>query len=389
MTQKSKVFFASMKLSSATDSLPKKLRRLLMTAGINTIDFEKKFTAIKMHFGESGNLAYLRPDYARVLADLVKELGGRPFLCDCNTLYAGRRKNALEHLELAYEHGFSPFSTGCHVLIGDGLDGSNEAIVPVENGVYIKEAKIGRAIMDADVYIALSHFKGHIETGFGGAIKNTGMGCGSRSGKMEMHSASAPEIKSESCIVCRKCARFCASDAISYRGESATIDYSKCVACGYCIAACPVDAIRPKWDEKCEVLNAKIAEYTKAIVSNRPSFFISFAVDISPLCDCFGSNDIPIVPDIGMFASFDPVAIDMACADAVNNQAPMPDSTLAERLAEPPDQSEREHAQQAGAGGAHPDHFTVVNPASKWRSQIDHAVSIGLGSADYELVQVE
>ena len=162
--EKSKVYFTSMKVNAGTNLL-KKLNHLVREAGIANIDFENKYTAIKIHFGEPGNLAYLRPNYAKVIVDLVKQLGGKPFLTDCNTLYVGRRKNALDHLDSAYENGYNPFATGCHVIIADGLKGTDEALVPV-NGEYIKEAKIGRAVMDADIVISLNHFKGHEFTGF-------------------------------------------------------------------------------------------------------------------------------------------------------------------------------------------------------------------------------
>ena len=156
--EKSKVYFTDMRVSVGT-SLPQKLQKLIRRAGIATIDFDKKMTAIKMHFGEPGNLSYLRPNYAKAVADVVRELGGRPFLTDCNTLYVGRRKDALEHLSSAYENGFNLLSTGCHVIIGDGLKGTDDVFVPVAGGEYVKEAKIGKAIMDADVFISLTHFK--------------------------------------------------------------------------------------------------------------------------------------------------------------------------------------------------------------------------------------
>ena len=193
--EKSKVYFTTMK-TTLSENLPQKLKRLILAAGMDQIDFDGKYTAIKMHFGEPGNLAFLRPNYAAVVVNTVKELGGKPFLTDCNTLYVGGRKNALDHLDSAYQNGFSPFSTGCHVLIADGLKGTDETLVPID-GEYVKEAKIGRAVMDADVFISLNHFKGHEATGFGGALKNIGMGCGSRAGKMEMHSAGKPYVEQE------------------------------------------------------------------------------------------------------------------------------------------------------------------------------------------------
>ena len=196
---KSKVYYTNFK-ASFTETIPQKFKRLLKTAGMESIDFQDKFVVIKIHFGELGNLAFLRPNYAKVVVDLIKEQGGKPFLCDCNTLYIGSRKNALDHLDTAYENGFSPFSTGCHVIIGDGLKGTDETLVPI-NEEYVKEAKIGTAIMDADIFISLTHFKGHEATGFGGTLKNIGMGCGSRAGKMEQHNDGKPHVKEKYCIV--------------------------------------------------------------------------------------------------------------------------------------------------------------------------------------------
>ncbi len=184
--EKSKVYFTDFRTRIGV-SLTKKLQMLIRAAGIGTIDMDGKFVAIKMHFGELGNLAYLRPNYAKAVADVVKELGGIPFLTDCNTLYPGSRKNALEHLECAQINGFNPQTTGCQILIGDGLRGTDDVEVPVRNGEYCKTAYIGRAIMDADIVISLTHFKGHEATGFGGTLKNIGMGCGSRGGKMAQH----------------------------------------------------------------------------------------------------------------------------------------------------------------------------------------------------------
>ena len=230
----SKVYFADFR-TTLTENLQQKLWRLLDKAGIGTIDFDKKYAAIKMHFGEPGNLAFLRPNWAKTAADYVKAHGGKPFLTDCNTLYVGGRKNALDHLDSAYLNGFSPLSTGCHVIIGDGLKGTDEVYVPVEGGEYIKAAKIGTAVMDADVFISLNHFKGHENTGFGGALKNIGMGCGSRAGKMEMHNAGKPRVHEKRCVGCSMCTRVCAHGAITIADRKASIDHNKCVGCGRCI----------------------------------------------------------------------------------------------------------------------------------------------------------
>jgi len=368
---KSKVYFTDMRTRNG-ETLPKKLKRLIKTAGIGEIDFENQFVAIKIHFGEPGNLAFLRPNYAKAVADVVKELGGKPFLTDCNTLYVGGRKNALDHIDSAYENGFSPFSTGCHVLIADGLKGTDEALVPVKNGEYIKEAKIGRAVMDADVVISLNHFKGHECTGFGGALKNLGMGCGSRAGKMEMHSAGKPHVEQSLCIGCGKCIKICAHGAPSITDHKASIDHNKCVGCGRCIGVCPRDAVKAASDESNDILNCKIAEYSMAVCQDRPNFHISLVVDVSPQCDCHAENDAAIIPNVGMFASFDPVALDMACVDAVNAMPAIANSQLGEQLA-----LHEDH-----------DHFHAVGPDTNWKSAIDHAVKIGLGSAEYELVEI-
>ena len=230
MSEQAKVYYSDLRCRPGV-SLLDKLKKLIRRAGIGEIDFDHKLVAIKMHFGEPGNLAFLRPNYAKAVADVVKELGGIPFLTDCNTLYPGRRKNALEHLDAAYENGFTPLSTGCQVIIGDGLRGNDDVEVPVAGAEYIQTAKIGKAIMEADVVISLSHFKGHEQTGFGGAIKNLGMGCGSRRGKMEQHAEGKPKVKASRCVGCRKCTTQCAHDAISFDdGGKASINWNRCVA---------------------------------------------------------------------------------------------------------------------------------------------------------------
>lgn len=366
----SKVFFTNLR-TKTNDNLLQKLERLIKTAGIGDIDFQDKYAAIKIHFGEPGNLAFLRPNYAKVVVDVIKELGGKAFLTDCNTLYVGGRKNALDHLDSAFANGFSPFTTGCQILIGDGLKGTDEVLVPVPGGEYVKEAKIGRAIMDADIFITLNHFKGHEATGFGGALKNIGMGCGSRAGKMEMHSAGKPSVDPASCIGCKMCSKICAHEAAVVSDKKASIDHNKCVGCGRCIGVCPKDAVLPASDESNDILNRKIAEYSMAVVNGRPHFHISLVIDVSPYCDCHAENDAAIVPDVGMFASFDPVALDIACADAVNRQPIISNTALDEC-------SHEGH-----------DHFGAISPETDWIVGMEHAVKLGLGNREYELVEIE
>ena len=325
--ENAKVYFSDFRTVPFGDGLPVKLKKLIKKAGIGQIDMDGKFVAIKMHFGELGNISYLRPNYARAVADVVKELGG-------------------EHLECAWENGFTPLTVGCPVLIGDGLKGTDDIAVPVVGGEYVKEAKIGRAIMDADVFISLTHFKGHELTGFGGTIKNIGMGCGSRAGKKDQHSNGKANIDLELCRGCRKCEKECANDGLSFdaAGKKMTVN--------------------------------RMAEYAKAVVDGRPNFHISLVVDVSPNCDCHGENDAPILPDIGMFASLDPLALDQACADACLKAQPLPGSQLSDNLTK-------------ASFVDHHDHFINSAPESEWRTCLEHAEKIGLGTRNYELIIIK
>lgn len=367
--KKPTVYFSDMHVTD-DENTQAKLARLIKSAGLDKIDMKNKFVAIKIHFGELGNLAFLRPNYAKTVVDAVKELGGKPFLTDCNTLYVGYRKNALDHLETAYVNGFSPFSTGCHILIGDGLKGTDEVDVPVPGGEFIKEAKIGRAVMDADIVISLNHFKCHEMTGIGGAIKNVGMGCGSRAGKMAQHQGGKPQVVDADCIGCGKCRKICAVAAPILKNGKAKVDQNLCVGCGRCIGVCPTDAMEPNANGSCEDLSRRMAEYAVAVLHDRPHFHISLVMDVSPFCDCHSSSDVAIVPDVGMFASMDPVALDQACAEAVNKQ-PVQLGSMLEK-----------------AKGKGEDYFTRIHPITNWHDCIDHAEKLGLGSTKYELKEI-
>lgn len=367
--KKSDVYFTDFSTTFSENQL-QKLKRLIIKAGIEKIDFKNKFVAIKMHFGEMGNLAYLRPQYVKVLANLIKEKGGRPFIVDCNTLYVGMRANAIDHMQCAMENGFNFDTTGCHTFIGDGLKGLNEHIVPID-GDYVKEAKIGALIMEADIIISLTHFKGHEQAGFGGTIKNIGMGSGSRGGKMEQHAAGKPNVNQDMCVACRLCSKACAHSAITYENEGiAYIDHDKCVGCGRCLAMCSTHAIEAGSDESNDILNCKMAEYTLAVLKGRPHFHVSLIRDVSPYCDCHSENDIPIIPDVGMLASFDPVAIDKACADLANKMPIIEKSRL----------SKMKHETH--------DHFINSHPDTDWRECLKHGEKIGLGTQNYNLIEI-
>ncbi len=389
------VYFADMH-AKAGDSILAKFERLIEKAGIDQIDFKDKFVAVKVHFGEVGNMAFLRHQYAKVLCDHIKARGGKPFLTDCNTLYVGYRNNALNHLDAAFVNGYNPLSTGVHTIIADGLRGTDEREIPVEGGEYVKEAKIGAAVAEADIIVSLTHFKGHVNAGFGGALKNIGMGCGSKKGKMEMHSSGTPRISASKCIGCGMCVDHCASDGVHVVDGTAVIDEGHCVGCGYCIAYCPAGAIMTKWDEAKPVMNKKIAEYTKAVLDGKPSFHVSLVLDVSPDCDCERHNDVPVIPNVGMFASFDPVALDQACVDAANKQPVIQGSKADPQVKEAsasdhmdgaraiPEQAYSEHA----AGDDGHDVFRMVHPDTDWAAGLDHAVKLGIGTREYELVVV-
>ena len=374
---KSKVYFCDFRTKAFGDGLPTKLQKLIKKAGIGDIDMDGKFVAIKMHFGEAGNISFLRPNYARAVVDVIKSLGGKPYLTDCNTMYPGSRKNGIEHLYCAWENGFTPITVNCPVIIGDGVKGTDDIAVPVNGGEYVKEAMIGHAVMDADVFISLTHFKGHEMTGFGGTLKNIGMGCGSRAGKKDQHSSGKPVIDETICRGCRRCQKECANNGLVFNEEKKkmTVDLSNCVGCGRCLGACNFDAIDFQQNNAPQLLNCRMAEYAKAVVDGRPNFHISLVVDVSPNCDCHCENDAPIVPNIGMFASFDPVALDQACADACNAAEPIRNSQLGDNMAKP-------------GFVDHHDHFKNSTPESEWKSCLEHAEKIGLGSRDYELIKI-
>ena len=380
--EKAPVYFTNLR-TNGEESLLQKMERLMKKAGFEEIDFQDKFVAVKIHFGEPGNLAYLRPNWARTVCDYVKKLGGKPFLTDCNTLYVGGRKNALDHLDSAYVNGYNPIATGVQTIIADGLKGLDERDLPVPNGEYCKTAKIGSALADADIIISMSHVKGHGSAGFGGVLKNIGMGGGSRSGKQIMHSEGTPAIYEERCIGCRTCEKNCAHDAVHVVNRKAVIDEDKCLGCGRCIAVCPKDALQTKWDAGNDVLSCKIAEYTYAIINGKPNFHIAFVMDVSPDCDCDGHNDMPIIPDVGIFAGFDPVAIDQACADAVNAQTINDASVLGDILR---DSKKKERRKEAIANG---DVFKMVHPNTKWEAGLAHAEKMGMGTREYELITLK
>jgi len=368
----SKGYFTKLRTKNGR-SLLEKLETLVRKAGIEQIDFSGKFTAVKIHFGEPGNLAYIRPNYAARLVQLLQTKQARVFLTDANTLYCGRRSNAVDHLQSAMENGFNPIAVPCPVIIADGLKAIDYREVHID-GEYCKTAKIGAAIADADIIISMNHFKGHEQTGFGGALKNLGMGSASAAGKLEMHSSSQPTMDEEQCTSCGQCVKYCASKAVALnKRKKAEIDREKCTGCGQCIAVCQYDAAQVVWNNSAKITCYKVAEYALAAVKDKPHFHINFIMDVSPDCDCWGSNDAPIVPNIGIAASFDPVALDKACADMVTDAVANTGTCL----------EIHEHGTLQGE-----DKFKLLHPKTDWKVGLAHAEKIGLGLMDYELVTV-
>ena len=371
MVKKAKVYFTDLRAKPGKNLLDK-LKKLVLEAGIKEIDFKKKFAALKIHFGEPGNLSYIRPIYAACIVKLIKDFGGRPFLTDANTLYYGKRANAVDHLNTAMENGFNRIALGCDVIIADGLKGTEYQEIPIDKK-HCKAPKIAAAIASADIIISLTHFKGHEMTGFGGTLKNLGMGSGSRAGKMEMHSNSKPKIILKNCIGCGQCIKSCSQEAIHFNeNKKAEIDYQKCIGCGQCVAVCQYSAAVVGSDESGGNVQEKIAEYTYAVLKDKPHFHISFIMNVSPYCDCWNYNDMAIVPDIGIAASFDPVALDRACVDLVNKAPIIRGSILEEKDF---------HSGE--------DKFGHIHIDTDWKIGLDYAEKIGLGTQNYDLVVVD
>ncbi len=366
---KADVFFTDMRTSMRKNIL-QKLDDLVDAAGLENIVRRGDFTAVKVHFGEEGNTSFIRPIFVRRIVEAIKELGGLPFLTDTNTLYVGERGNAVSHLGTAIRHGFAYAVVDAPVIIADGLRGSS-AIAKTINGTHYQSVQIAEAIANADSIVALSHFKGHELSGFGGAIKNLGMGCATRAGKLSMHSNISPKVKVKFCTGCADCVKACAHGAITITEKKARIDPEKCAGCGECISACPQKTILIQWTEGPQMMQEKMSEYAYGALTGKEekSFFVNFLTQISPSCDCM-SNDTPVVPDIGILASTDPVAIDQASVDLVNNAQGLTSCALKEGHAPGEDK------------------FMGVHPKADWRIQLAHAQKTGLGNRSYELTEL-
>ena len=308
--------------------------------------------AVKIHFGERGGDGHIKPELIKPIVKTLKKKKCRPFMTDTNTIYSGPRNNAVSHLEVAAEHGYSLNRIQTPILIADGLRGDDYRSVKIE-GKHFKSVKIASGILLANSMLVLSHFKGHILCGFGGAVKNLGMGCGSRTGKFEMHSGSNPVVAEKKCIACGACIKRCAHNALSIDDNHIVLSKDNCVGCGECIITCPTDALSIDWAGGSIIVQERLAEYALGAVHGKKPLYINFLNHITPNCDCMGMKEKPLIEDIGILASFDPVAIDQACYDLIVKE--------------------------------HGDIFAKAHNGIDGTVQLKHAEEMGLGTRKYEL----
>lgn len=366
-----KVYFSDLR-ASFKENLLGKIGRLLDTLGLQGVVSPHGLVAVKLHFGEKGNTAFIRPNFVRAVTDRIRSLDAHPFLTDANTLYVGSRGDSVSHLTTAIENGFAYAVVNAPLIIADGLRGGSFRAVTINQEV-LKVAYLAREIAEADALIGLAHFKGHELSGFGGAIKNLGMGCASRRGKLVQHSDVSPKIQRKKCVACGHCVEHCSQKAIAIQEGKSRIDPRKCIGCGECILICSNQAIDVQWNADMVAFQKKMVEYAYAVLKEKKgrAAFLNFLTDISPSCDCCDHNDAPIVPSIGILASTDPVAIDQASVDLVNRQAGLENTQLP-------------------ANGQAPgeDKFGSIYPRVQWKVQLEYAEKIGMGSRDYELVPI-
>ncbi|MCL2798847.1 MAG: DUF362 domain-containing protein [Endomicrobia bacterium] len=332
------------------EELPKFLKAAKVFSHVKA----RNFLAVKIHFGEDGNEGYIKPEYVAPVVKIAREKTAFPFLTDSSTIYVGKRSDAYHHVLLANKHGFTIEACGCPVIIGDGLKGNNKQDVEV-NLKHFKTVSIGRDIVQSDSFIFMNHFKGHEISGFGGAIKNIGMGCASKEGKYAMHNSAKPTVKASKCTACGMCVKNCYQQALKLENKKIVMNKNKCVGCGQCIVSCAFGVFGLNWDEDPKIVQEKIVEYAAGVLKNKKASYINFLNHISKDCDCFSIKNPPLMEDVGIVAGEDPVAVDQASYDLVNK---IYGKNFFKKI--------------------HPD----VNP----EIQLEYAEKIGLGTRDYELV---
>jgi uncharacterized Fe-S center protein len=349
-------------------SLVKRSGHLLERAGLKDVVVDDEFVAIKLHFGEEGNTGFVQPVFVREVVRLVRGLGGKPFLTDANTLYSGQRWNAVDHIADAIHHGFSYATVEAPIIIADGLSGAESCEVAIEGFEHFDSVRLGSVAVHADALVAITHVKGHEATGFGGAIKNVGMGLGCRSAKQRMHSDFEPDVSAEKCTACKRCVTACPVAAITIGPDRfAVVDFEVCYGCGECVASCPYGAIAVQWKTTPEALQEKIVEHVAGVLKGKDGkvIYLSFITDVSPDCDCWNFSDAPVVANIGVLASTDIVAIDQAAYDLVVQANGLPGG----------------RGEGMGPGEDKFAAITGVDGTIAMRYAEEH----GLGSRDYEL----
>lgn len=368
---KSKVFFIDFR-ATYTQNLFNRLEQLMDAAGLDQVVKPQDLTAVKLHFGETGNIGFIRPVLLKPILEAIKKNGGTPFLTDANTLYSGSRADAPTHIETAIKNGFAYSVAGAPLVIADGLRGKSETPVAI-NQKHFDTVYIGSEIAHADALVSVAHFKGHELCGFGGTLKNLGMGCASRKGKLAQHSGVAPKVKRKKCTGCGDCISHCSQQAITLVEEKAVIDPKRCIGCGQCILVCQTEAVTIKWDQDIPAFMEKVVEYTAGVLAGKQdkSLFINFISDVSPGCDCLPYSDASIVRNIGVLASHDPVAVDQASVDLVNAEAALAGCCLENNL-EPGE-----------------DKFKGIYPEVDWTIQLDYAQQLRIGQRSYELLPVK
>ena len=327
--------------------------------------------AVKLHFGEEGNTGFVHPVFVREVVRQVRKAGGKPFLTDANTLYRGKRANSVDHLTCAVRNGFSFATVNAPIIIADGLNGKDGVDVPISGFDHFDSVRIGSAAVHADAMVVVTHVKGHEATGFGGAMKNLGMGLGTRSAKQRMHSDLKPQVNAEKCTACKKCVKACPVHAIEIHHKVAVIDHELCYGCGECVATCSYGAIGIQWKTEPDAIQEKIVEHCAGALADKEGkvVYLSFVTNVSPDCDCWNFSDAPVVADVGVLASTDLVAIDQAAYDLVVQAAGLPGS-LGEGMAR----------------GA--DKFTEITGIDG-TGAMRYAEKHGMGSRAYELKTVE